>query len=133
MARKEYISINSTTNSSEQQVKLTNAENEFTGKIMSNKLCVNEFDVGMFIEYLRNATQNINQVEDDEYTLSELKDKFNNLLETIKDALETATMQEDTGEPEGEPEGGEGEGENNEGENPEQPTDENEQEEQEGV
>ena len=35
MAKKEYISVNSTTNKTNQLVKLVNHDNEFTGKIMS--------------------------------------------------------------------------------------------------
>ena len=66
MAKKEYISVNSQTNESSQLVKMTNAENEFTGKLMSSGPDGGAQDVrNLFISELRVDGQQVDETFDE--------------------------------------------------------------------
>ena len=61
------------------------------GTFKANNLIVNQFNVGLFFQTLQSIAGE-EKIEGDEYTLPDLKDKFNNLLNAIKTALETSAI-----------------------------------------
>ena len=58
---------------------------------------VNGFNIGLFMTFLETIS-NLNEVDpnDEEYTLEDLKNKFNYLLRTIKRAIDVSQEQEDS-------------------------------------
>ena len=75
---------------------LTLDEMEFD-TLESNELMVNGFNIGLFMTFLETIS-NLNEVDpnDEEYTLEDLKNKFNYLLRTIKRAIDVSQEQEDS-------------------------------------
>ena len=67
----------------------------------SNELLVNGFNIGLFMMFLEEISK-LNEIEEgnEEYTLNDIKDKFNYILRTIKRAIEVSKEPEDESEEE---------------------------------